>query len=373
MNKKDIYAAILAGGKGERLWPKSRAAYPKQNLKLQGRNTLFQNTFIRAAKIAGGNIFIIANKESAGNMVKQLGRVGKSVIVKEPFGRNTAPAVGLAALLSYRKNRNAVLVVMPSDHLIVDGRGFYKVISRAVREAVKTEAIITLGIKPRSAESAYGYIGVDGKASGTPSGSPSRRLGEAFGSSRKVVRFVEKPGPAKAARLISSGKYFWNSGIFVFKASVMLTAFKKYMPVLHEGLQMLPARKKKTKFDKELRKLYGKIKGTSLDYAVLEKSGNIRVIPLNLGWNDVGSFDSISLLAKKDKNGNAVFGSHAGIDTRKCIIFSDSDRIVGTVGVGNMIIVCTDDAVLVCDRKKAGDIRKLVAKMKNKKALKKFL
>jgi len=362
MRKRHIYVGILAGGKGERLWPKSRAAFPKQNLKLMGKRSIFQDTFYRAMKIAKGNIFIITNKDSAPDTISQLKGFRDKTVVIEPIGRNTAPAVGLASVLAHRRDRDAVLIIMPSDHLIADSKRFFRVINTAVKEAMRTGSIITLGIRPHSASSAYGYIGIKDKTGRAASG-----------VSYKIARFIEKPKSAKAKRLISSGRYFWNSGIFIFKASVMLSVLKEYMPVLYGGLRMLPSRKKKSRFNKELKKVYGRIKGRSLDYAVMEKSRNIRVIPSDFAWNDVGSFDSIARLAKKDKDGNNVFGEHVGVGTKGSVIFSDKGCLVGTVGIKDIIVVATADAVLVCDRKQAGDIRKLVAKIRKNRKLRRYL
>ncbi len=362
MQKTNIYAAILAGGRGERLWPKRRSAFPKQNLKLMGKRKILQDTIGRAVRIAGKNVLIITNKDNARNTVEQLKDVkGKTVIV-EPFGRNTAPAVGLAAMIAYAKDRDSVLVVMPSDHLIADGKGFMRVINKAVDEAVRTGSIILLGIRPHSSSSDYGYIGIKGRVNSAASS-----------LSHKITRFVEKPGPLKARRLIASGRYFWNSGIFIFKTSAMLSVLRKYMPVLYRGLEALPPATDGPRFNKGLRRLYGRIRGKSLDYAVMEKSRDIRVIPADFGWNDVGSFDTIARLTAADGDGNNIFGQHVGIGTRGSVIYSDKNRLVGTIGIEDIIVVATSDAVLVCDRNKAGDIRQLVAEIRKNQKLRRYL
>lgn len=362
MDKKDIFIAILAGGKGERLWPKSRAGFPKQNLKLIGEKTIFQDTFGRASKISPLNIFIITSKDNAPNIAGQLRLFKSKTIVAEPFGRNTAPAIGLASLLAHRKNRNAVVLAMPSDHIIRDDSKFFVTIRHAINEAKKTESIILVGIKPHSAESAYGYIGIDENISKV---SPRH--------SSRITEFIEKPDLARARKLVSSGRYFWNSGIFIFKASTMLSVLEKHMPVLHGGLKPLPDLKKKSEFNRELRKLYAKLESKSLDYAVLEKSKKIRVIPSRFGWSDIGSFNSIVRMAKKDKDGNAVFGEHVGLDTKESVIFSEKGILVGTIGIKDIIVVATPDAILVCDKKRPEDIKKLVEKIKKNKRLKMFL
>jgi len=362
MNKKDIFIAVLAGGKGERLWPKSRISLPKQNLRLLGRRTIVQYTIERAKKIAPDNIFVIANKESFTNIRTQLKKFRIKKIVAEPFGRNTAPAIGLATLLAFRKNNNSILVAMPSDHIIGDNKKFFGTIRTAIEEADKEEAIITLGIKPVSAESAYGYIGIKEKQSQASSK-----------YSYRVIKFIEKPKPAIARRLVSSGRFFWNSGVFIFKTSTMLSMLKEYMPALYRGLLMLPDIKDERRFNREVKRLYERLKSVSLDYAILEKSRNIRMVPSDFKWSDIGSFNSLARLVKKDKNGNTIFGDHAGIDTGRSVIFTDPNYLIGTIGIKDLIVVATSDAVLVCKKERADDIKKLVEKIKKNKKLLRFL
>lgn len=361
MNKKEIFATILAGGKGERLWPKSRAAFPKQNLKLIGGNTIIRDVLKRARKIAAGGVFIITNKECFSNTKGRPEVFDKKRIIFEPFGRNTAPAIGLAALLAFRENKNSTLVIMPSDHLIGGEKKFFSAIDAAIRAANEEDAVVTLGIKPVSAESGYGYIGI------------KERVSTSSKKSYKVVDFIEKPRANLAKRLLSSGKFFWNSGIFIFKTSEMLNILKKHMPALYAGLLRLPDLEDRINFNNEIRKLYKRIKSESFDYAVMEKAKNIRVVPSDFRWSDIGSFESIARLAKKDKNGNIIIGNHVGIDSKGTIVLSERDCLVGTIGVGDLIIAATPDAVLVCNRSEIDKIRALVAKIKKKKSYLKFL
>lgn len=362
MRKKDIFIAILAGGKGERLWPKSRVRFPKHNIRLLGKRTIIQNTLERARKIAPGNTFIVANKDSFPSIKNQLKNFERRRIVIEPFGRNTAPAIGLAALLTFKENKDSSLIVMPSDHLIGHNKKFFNILNAAIKEANKCEDIITLGVRPTSSKSAYGYIGIEKR--------PQRIFSK---SSYKVVKFIEKPTPVIAKRLVSSGKFFWNSGIFIFKTSAMLSILKKHMPILYRALMALPDIKDKYRFERELRRLYRRLKSDSLDYAILEKTKNIRVIPSDFAWNDIGSFDAIARLVNKDKDGNAILASHVGIDTKKSFITSAPNQLVGTIGVKDLIIVAAPDAVLVASAKGAKDIRKLVGRIKKKKEFLKFL
>ena len=365
IDKKDIFAVILAGGRGERLWPKSRISFPKQNLRLFAKGTIIQDTIERARKIVRGNtknIFVIATKENSFNTIRQLKKFRIKKIFIEPFRRNTAPAIGLATLLAFKENKNSTLVIMPSDHLIVDNKKFFNAINLAINEANKEEVVVTLGIKPASAESAYGYIGIDNRLSRT-----------SLKNSYKVIRFIEKPSSLRAGRLILSGRFFWNSGIFVFKASTVLSMLKRHTPTLHKGLLRLSNIKDNYRFNKKLQRLYERLESESFDHAILEKSGDIRVIPSDFGWSDIGSFTSIARFVDKDDYGNAIFGNLVSIDTKGSIIFSDTEHLVGTIGIKDLIVIVTSDAILVCDKKRAEDIKKLVIKIKKKKSLLKFL
>ncbi len=362
MNKRNIFIAILAGGKGERLWPKSRVRLPKQNLRLLGKKTILEDTVKRAKKITQGNIFIIAGRAVSPYAKKQFKALGIRRVIAEPFGRNTAPAVGLAALLAFREKEDSILIAMPSDSLIGEEKKFFNAMKSAINAAGKQEGIVTLGIRPTSAKSSYGYIGINER--------PSEILAR---KAYKVTKFIEKPDLERARRLVSDGRYFWNSGIFVFRTSVMLKMLKKHTPALYKGLTALPDIRKRHRFDMKLKKLYKKLKAESLDYAVLEKSENVQVVPSHFKWSDLGSFESIAALAKKDEDGNVIFGNYAGIDTKRSLVFSDANRLVGTLGINNLVIVATSEVVLVCDRNRSEEIKKLVEKIKNKKNLVRFL
>jgi mannose-1-phosphate guanylyltransferase len=362
VRRKDIYAAVLAGGKGERLWPISRFNFPKQNLKILSKKTILQNALGRAKKIAGQNVFIITNRESYSIAKSNLKGFLNRRIVLEPFGRNTAPAIGLAALLAYKENEDSVVIAMPSDHLIFDNKKFLNVIKAATFEANKKEVIVTLGLKPTSIESAYGYIGLERR----PSKISSKK-------SYNVAKFIEKPHPTLARRLVASKRFFWNSGIFIFKASTMLLMLKRHMPALYTGLLKLPSIKNRKRFSEALKRLYARLKSKSLDYAVLEKSRKMRVIPSDFRWSDIGSFNSISRLASKDKDGNTIFGNHVGIDAKGSIIFSNTKQLIATIGADDIIVVAASDVVLVCKRSRAQDIKKLVEKIKKRRGLIKFL
>ena len=327
-----------------------------------GRRTILQSAVERARKIARKNIFIITGKVNLPYTVRQLKKSKVKRIVVEPFGRNTAPAIGLATLLAFRKDKDSILIAMPSDSLISNEKKFSSAITAAINVADKQEVIVTLGIKPTTATSAYGYIGID------------KRPSEIFAKNAyTVTKFIEKPDSERAGKLISDGRYFWNSGIFIFRTSAMMAMLKKYTPALYKGLIMLPDIKKRRRFDMGLKRLYTKLRSDSLDYAILEKSKNIQVIPSDFKWSDLGSFESIAGLAKKGKDGNVIFGKHVGIDTKESLIFSDTGRLVGTVGINDIIVVDTPDAVLVCSRKRAGEIKKLVGKIKKDKRFTKFL
>ncbi len=360
--RKGVFVAILAGGRGERLWPKSRMRLPKQNLRFFGKRTILQDTLRRAARIASGNIYVITSRQSLPHTSRQIRKGQVKEIIAEPVGRNTAPAIGLAALLAWRRNRDAIMVAMPSDHIIRGQEKFYTAVDTAISTARKEDVVVTIGIRPTRAESAYGYIELEKR--------PSRlRANKAY----KAVRFIEKPSVKKAAKMIEENRYFWNSGIFIFKTSHLLLLLRRHMPVLYRGLVSLPEIERRRAFARSLRNLYRDIGEKSLDYAVMEKTEGIRVVPAGFEWNDLGSFNSIANLAKIDEHGNAVFVDHIGIDTKRSVVLADTKCLVGTIGVKDLVVVVCPDAVLVCDRNRVGEIRDLVDRMKKSRKYLKFL
>jgi mannose-1-phosphate guanylyltransferase/mannose-6-phosphate isomerase len=346
-----IYGVILAGGSGSRLWPMSREMYPKQLLKLTGDTTLFQSTVMRLTElIPKENIITVTNELQANDIKLQLQEIlqssSKRSIIGEPVGRNTAPAVGLAAL--YIKNNfcddDPIILVTPSDQLIQDNQAFLNAVKEGI-ELTEKGYIVTFGIKPTRPETGYGYIKTLN----------AEKLGN---DGFKVDEFKEKPDLETAKTYIEQGNYFWNAGIFMFKASTILEEMKKYCPEVLSGLKSIDLTE--DSIDKEL---YQAIPSISIDYAVMEKSKNIALVPVDCGWNDLGSWQAVYDVLEKTTENNVIKGDVITVNTNNCYIHSSS-RQISAIGVDNLIIVETKDAVLVCDKNKTQDVKTVFDKLK---------
>ena len=348
---KNIYGVILAGGSGSRLWPLSREMYPKQLLKLTGEHTLFQSTFLRlAALIPVENILTVTNLlqiEAIQSQLKELSENKSLITIGEPAGRNTAPAVGLSARYIKEKlagGSDPIVLVTPSDQLISDREAFLN----AVKEGVKLAEegyIITFGIKPTKHETGYGYIKTF----------EEQNLGK---TGKKVDEFREKPDLETAKSYLEAGNYFWNAGIFMFKVSTILQEMQKHSPDVLNCLNKLDLTK--DTIDKEV---YQQIPSISIDYAVMEKSDRIALIPVDCGWNDLGSWEAVYDVLEKDIQSNVIKGNVIAENTENCYINSTS-RQVSVIGVKDIVVVETADAVLVCDKSKTQDVKVIFEKLK---------
>ena len=353
--RDEIYGVVLAGGSGTRLWPLSRNLLPKQFLKVGKKGSFFEQTVKRISPIVGNkNILVVTNKLHAFgagyNQFKDLR------ILIEPEAKNTAPAIGLSAVyLKKLSKTDPVIVVLPSDHIIERNADFQKVIKKAVNEAKKGK-IVTLGIVPDSPETGYGYIEVN------------KKPGSFNTSALPVKKFVEKPDLKTAAKFVKTGRYFWNSGMFVFKASVILEEFKKYVPQAHEKLWQIyneAFASNKIDYDK-LNHCFSLMPGISIDYAIMEKSKLVYTIPSRIGWSDVGSWHYFHKVLSKDKNKNVKFGDVIDIDSNNNLLYSDK-RLLATIGVNNLSIIETADAVLISDINRSQEVKKIVQKLKKRK------
>jgi len=354
-----VLPVIMAGGSGTRLWPLSRAGYPKQFLVLTGDCSLFQQAAERLANLAGGEIaveppVVVGNAEHRFMVLEQLRELGmdSTAVVLEPSGRNTAPALTLAALQAQEGGADPVLVVTPADQTVADGAAFTAALQEAVRGAAGG-SIVILGITPDRPETGYGYIRV----------APGAMAGELAA----VAQFVEKPNPATAERYLAEGGYYWNSGMFVLKASVWLKALQSFRPDILEATQASwEARRSDAKFVRPGKKEFEQVPAESVDYAVMERcpgsAFDIRMVPLAAGWNDLGAWDAVWQIAGKDGSGNAFVGDVMMEDTRNTLVHA-TGRLVSTVGVDNLVVVETADAVLVVDAARSQDVKKIVTKL----------
>lgn len=357
-----IQPVILAGGSGTRLWPLSRAMYPKQFLALTGSQTLFQQTILRVASVAGAQITvapacILGNEEHRFLIADQLRELGDQAgdVLLEPIGRNTAPAITLAALQAGQDGRDPVLVVTPSDQIVTDLGAFTAALEAAVRAAVQG-GIVVLGVTPTSAETGFGYI-----QAGT---------GQASGAI-PVVRFVEKPDLATAERYLAEGSYFWNGGMFVLRASTWLAAIAHYRPDIADATRAAwDGREQDGVFVRPNKHLWESVASESIDYAVIEKLGaghasaggagiELKMVALNAGWSDLGAWDAVWQNSPKDENANASVGDvllHATSNTH----VHATSRLVAAVGLDNIVIVETTDAVLVMNRDHSQAVKHIV-------------
>ena len=362
-NVDNLAAVIMAGGKGERFWPRSRGLHPKQLLPITGRRTMIQETVKRMKPlISSDDIFVVAGKELVREIKEQLPELKSGNLILEPFGRNTAAAIGLAAIAIKKINKEAIMVVLAADHLIREKRKFLLTISIAAR-AAKEGKLVTLGIAPTRPETGYGYI-ESGKRICVPG---TRKNAEIY----TVKRFVEKPDEAGAKKYLQSGKYFWNSGMFIWKVEAILQAIHEHMPELHRGLAEISAARGVSHKKEVTLKVYKELEDISVDYGIMEKSKNIAVVKADFHWNDVGSWLSMERIHKKDKYGNVIQGKFVGIDTHGCILIG-KEQLIATVGVSDLIVVSTADAVLICSRNRAQDVKKIVGKLSDD-GLKKYL
>lgn len=342
---------ILSGGSGSRLWPLSRRAYPKQFLPLLGERSMFQETLMRLPAHKAEPPMIIANDQHRFIVKEQLeviGRTPRSILL-EPFGRNTAPAVALAAIEIAREDPEAVMLVLPADHNIDDIIPFQATLARG-QEAARRGALVLFGITPDRPETGYGYIEAP-KASGAAEGA------------RRVNRFIEKPDADTAARLCQQPGYFWNSGMFMFRADSYLTELKKHSRDIYDTC-LLTARSFTSDLDftRIDPAVFEHCPDDSIDYAVMEKTDRAVVVPLDTGWSDVGSWSSLWDINRKDEQQNAVLGDACLEDARGCLVHAN-DKLVALLGVEDLVVVDTKDALLVAHRDRVQDVKKLVTQL----------
>ncbi len=349
----NLYAVIMAGGVGSRFWPRSRKENPKQLLKIFGANTMIQDTVARLkGLVSNENIYIITNRLQAFRIKQQLPQLPEENIIDEPFGKNTAPCIGLASVIIKQKDPDAVTVVLPADHLIMDVEKFKERIRQAAEYAYESEGLMTIGIIPDRPETGYGYIQFDSK--------------EVAPQIYKVSTFAEKPNLATAKRFLASGDFLWNSGMFIWKVSAILEEIKKYMPELHSALLEIEKALGQDDFDKILTRIYGQLSKISIDYGIMEHSRKVFLIKGDFGWSDVGSWETVYQLSEKDEEGNAKIGDVYCEKTKNSYIYS-LNKFSAVVGLEDVIVINTEDALLVCKRENAQDVKSVVDYLNMKK------
>jgi mannose-1-phosphate guanylyltransferase len=358
----NFYPVILAGGRGTRFWPLSRKKRAKQLLALDGKRTMIQQTVARLLPLAPPKQFwIITNGDLRPAVLKQLPKLPKKQVLAEPVGRNTAPAIGLAAFLLLREHPDAVIGMFPSDHVIADERSYRETIQLGAEIAASGENIVVLGIRPNRAETGYGYI----------------EAGSVFsGNALRVRRFTEKPDAETAAAFVAAGNYFWNSGMFLWSARTLANALREHLPKTASLLEEIAAAFGTRRFGRTFRGLYPRCENISIDYAVLEprsakgeQAGNIFCLPADFGWNDLGSWTALHEHHTKSNppQGNLINGAGVFVLNAHGNYVHAPGKFVAAVGVSNLVVVETPDALLITTLQHAQDVGKVVKHLDEKK------
>jgi mannose-1-phosphate guanylyltransferase len=361
------HAVILAGGRGTRFWPRSRTCTPKQLLNIVGRDTMLEQTAARLAPLfPSSRQWIVTNSVQSAAVRQQLPRVPRSHILAEPVGRNTAAAIGLAAahLLhgGMGKENDAIMAVLPADHYIAKSSRYLKIVRAALHVAHANGTLVVLGIPPSRPETGFGYIerapGKPLEAEGVPVFS--------------VRRFTEKPAPKLARKYVSSGRYFWNAGMFFWRVSTFLGNLEKFLPKTHDALMRLAGEIGTSRYARTLERIYPQLENISVDYAILEPSTrrsaapSVFVLPAEVGWSDIGSWTAVYELLARKNGENVSAGRHLALDAHGNFLWSPK-KFIAAIGIRDLVVVETEDALLLCPRDRAQDVGKIVKWLESEK------
>jgi len=341
------WAVIMAGGVGERFWPMSRRKRPKQLLSIVGKTTMIQQTVARLQGVVPpARIVVVTTADQVALVHKQLPRVKH--VIAEPVGRNTAPCVGLAAAIIGKHDPQAVMVVVPADSYIPDAAQYKRVVIDSLEFATRENVLITIGIKPTAPHTGYGYV----------------QLGERINDRiSKAKRFVEKPDRATAEQFLASGDYLWNAGMFVWSVGAINEALAKYQPEMATGCRAIQTAVGTKAFERVLKREFAKMTKISVDYAIMEKAGNVVVANGDFAWDDVGDWAAIERHHEKDAAGNVARGEFVGVDAKNCVVVNDTGKIITAVGVSDLVIVQTGDATMVCRKADSQRVREIVKQL----------
>ncbi|MBD3289500.1 NTP transferase domain-containing protein [candidate division KSB1 bacterium] len=356
-----MYAVIMAGGEGTRFWPRSRFKHPKQLLQIIADKTMLQSTVERLDSVVDVNhTYIVSTQVIKDEIKRQIPFLKPENLIIEPKGKNTAPCIGLAAVMIKKLDPDAVIAVLPADHHIAEVNKFRQILKAAEKVAKEDDRLVTIGINPTYPSTGYGYIQFNGEI---------EKIDDI--PVYKVKTFAEKPDINTARRFIKSGDFLWNSGIFVWSVKTILGEIEESLPELYDGLVEIEKALGTKSQDDIINKIYCQIKSISIDYGVMEHARNVAVLKGDFGWSDVGTWEEVYQLSQKDENDNVVNSPNFLMDTAECMI-DVPDKFVAAIGVNNLIVVETKDALLICNRDNAQNVKDIVEAMKRKE-LKKHL
>lgn len=347
----DPYVVIMAGGRGERFWPQSRLRRPKHLLPIVGDSSMLAQTLVRLeGLVPAERVFVVTNREQREATLEACPSLLPAHVVGEPVGRDTAAAVGLAALLVNRASEDAVFAILPADHLIEQADRFRDVLRTAFDAAAREEVLVTIGVRPTEPATGYGYVERD------------ESLWELQGRDVYAVkRFVEKPNLETASEYLESGDYFWNAGMFVWRPNVILAALQEHVPDLRDGLKELEdAWRSDGNLDAGMKKVYPNLPRISIDYAVMEKARNVVMVESDFDWDDVGEWPAVGRHFPADQAGNVTRGEVVSLDSQGNLVISPKGRLTALLGVKDLIVVETGDATLICHRDQAQEVKRLV-------------
>lgn len=343
------YAVIMAGGRGERFWPKSRQHYPKQFLRLVGDRSMLQRTTARLEKLfTPESIYVITAADYREIVLEQVPEIPEENVIIEPYGRDTAAAIGLGGVIVKKRDQKGIMIVLPADHYIADEKRFCQVLQAAIDAAAEGTHAVTIGIHPSYPATGFGYI-ARGKLYNEYAGIPAYQ----------VVRFTEKPDQEHALKFLESQNYLWNSGIFIWRVDLLEKLIREYLPDLADGLQEIEAAYGTARYNQVLANVYANLPKISIDYGVMEKAQRVLVLPGDFGWDDVGSWTALESYMEKDNNGNILEGQGVLVDTQNTLV-QTSEKVVATLGVKDLIVVEEEGSILICHKKKAQDLKKVV-------------
>lgn len=351
--QEHLYAVILAGGGGTRLWPRSRKAHPKQFLDLTGSGAMLQEAYARIAPIIpAARVLVVTNTSYVNLVCEQIPALPPANVIGEPAGRGTAPAIGLAAALLRQRDPQAIMIVLTADHLIARKETFRRVLLAAAQTADAPGRLVTLGITPGYPETGYGYI----------ERGPELATFGGF-SAYRVARFTEKPARETAERFVESGRFSWNSGMFIWRVQSILAEIARQMPALSEQLDQIALACATPAFDETLARVWPHIRSETIDFGVMEGAADAAVLPVDIGWNDVGSWAALADELPADEQGNVTQGPHILLDTHDSFVFSEQ-RLIACIGLQGMVVVDTADALLICPRDRAQEVKRITDELK---------